>query len=528
MQERRLDPNNADESLRPTPFGEPTEQRASVVPGTAGSLLGVMPDYLLKVSRGGACLSLGLPERGVSATEPGSSQQIDRDDAMPEQLAKQLVSLVDLSLRTSKPRLFERQVTIDRSPCHYEIFMVPIGDDEVVTLVYDVTRRRRQEEQMLRLQRIESLAHFAFGAIHDFNNLLTAIMGYCQLATRAQGRVDTLLTSLLEIQKVAERGAELCRQMLLFSGRQTAEAQIVSPNDLVQGTGTMLRRLIGEDIQLIMGLHSDVGLVRIDPGQFEQVLVNLVSNARDAMPDGGKLTTETANVKVDTDSDAPRIPGGAEHGERVMLVVSDTGTGMPPEVAELVFEPFFTTKGPGKGTGLGMFISYGIVTQNGGNIIVHSEPDSGTRFEVYLPRVPVDSGAGSGNGGPGPAPRCKETVLVVEDDQVVRDVAATILRQEGYTVLEAGDGVEALAVVESDTDTRVDLLLTDVVMPSMNGREVAERLRSLLPDLKILYTSGYAVGAFGQTGDRQVDSSFIEKPFTPVQLAQKVQALLED
>ena len=491
---------------------------------TAGSLLSVTPDQILLISKGGGCLSLEIPGGGVTPTEPAGSREVSLRDILPDELAEDLASLLTRTLQSGRPQVYGRQIVTDGDSRDYEVVMVPVGCEDAVTFVHDVTRRKRLEERMLQLQRIESFAHFAGGAAHDFNNLLTAIVGYCQLATRAQGRVDTLLTSVQEIEKVAQRGAELCRQMLLFSGRQTAESQMVSLNDLVQGTGAMLGRLIGEDIELVMRLKPDVGLMKVDPGQFEQVLVNLVSNARDAMPDGGILTIETANVRSEDASPGSGVPGAAP-GEYVELAVSDTGTGVNPDVEGRVFEPFYTTKKRGEGTGLGLFICHRIVTEHAGHIDVQSEPGRGTTFRVYLPRLWL--ALGPEPGGEGAAPGGGETVLLVEDDQVVRSVAADALRQHGYTVLEAGDGVEALDVAESYGDRRVDLLFTDVVLPLMNGRELASRLRTVLPDFKVLYTSGYTREAIERIGRPEQGSAFIEKPFTPVELAQKVRAVLE-
>jgi signal transduction histidine kinase len=488
------------------------------------SLLSALPDHLLRVDRSGAWLSLAGDGSRASWTGEGRLQGPDVREALPEQLGEHLIGLLERAFLSGQPQVLERQIVVDGAVKHYEMAAIPLSDDEAVALVHDVTHRKKLEEQMLQAQRIESFGQFAGGAAHDFNNLLTAIIGYCQLATRARGRVDTLLTSLQEIEKAAQRGAELCRQLLRFAGRQTPETQMVSLNDLVQGTGGMLRRLVGDDIDIAMNLRQDVGLINVNPGQLEQVVVNLVSNARDAMPDGGKISIGTANVTGSAPPGSDAVV--KEAGEFVMLSVSDTGTGIRPDVVHRVFEAFYTAKADGEGTGLGLFICDGIVTDHGGYIDLRSEPGQGTTFEVYLPRVPSPDGPGADHDD-GREPRGNETVLLVEDDQVVRGVAADVLRHHGYTVLEAGDGVEALGVIEDRSDQQVDLLFTDVVMPIMNGRELASRLREVRPEFKVLYTSGYAREAIDRMGRSEPGGAFIEKPFTPDQLARKVRAVLE-
>ena len=445
-------------------------------------------------------------------------------DVLPAEVAQEAVRLVERVLQTGEPHTFEYQLLADGDTREYHARLIPSGDDEVVALVHDVSELRQLEQQILHSQKMEAVGHLAGGVAHDFNNLLTAIMGYCQLGMRSRAPGDKSSTTLREIQRAAERGAGLCRQLLVFSGGQTAERRVVNLNDLVLNMGAMLRRLIGEDIELVTRPIPDLGLVKIDPGQLEQVLVNLVVNAREAMPGGGTLTVEMGNISVDDES-APRRYGAAP-GEYVMLLVSDTGTGIPPEVRPHIFEPFITTKEPGRGAGLGLFTCYGIVSQNHGHISVQSEPGKGTTFEVYLPRVDEPHPFVAPRDESSSLPSGKETVLLVEDERMVREAVARVLRQQGYIVLEAAGGAEALKLAQGYGGQIIELLITDVVMPVMSGRELADRIRETRRSIKILYTSGYTGDTLGVIDLGERDTAFIGKPFTPSELARKVRAVL--
>lgn len=404
----------------------------------------------------------------------------------------------------------------------------PVYDDAgrlvaIEGITRDVTDRRGG--QMLQSQKMEAVGHLAGGVAHDFNNLLTAIMGYCQMGMAAHDPDGISSHSLREIQKAAERGASLCNQLLVFSRHHAVEPKVVNLSEMVLRMDEMLRRLIGEDIELVTEPAQDLGAVRVDPDMFEQVLVNLALNARDAMPEGGRLVVETGNVVADRGSkswhaeDAP--------GEHVVLSVSDTGVGMAPNVKEHIFEPFFTTKRPGEGAGLGLYVCYGIISRSHGHIEVNSQPGKGTRFDIYLPRVYEDPVSLNAPHQPGKLPEGSETVLLVEDEQAVREVATTVLRNQGYTVLEAADGVEALALVREKSDLRIDLLFADVIMPQMSGKELADRLREARPGIKVLYTSGYAGDTIDRLELQDGKAEFIEKPFTPVELARKVREVLD-
>ncbi|MCI0438009.1 MAG: ATP-binding protein [Chloroflexi bacterium] len=391
-----------------------------------------------------------------------------------------------------------------------------------------VEELRRAQEQLVQAQKMESVGRLAGGVAHDFNNLLTPIMGYAQLGIMGlpPGN-DRLRANLLEIQKAGERASNLTRQLLAFSRRQITEPKVLSLNNLIVDMDKMLRRLIGEDIELATLPDSALGMVEIDPGQMEQVLMNLVVNARDAMPIGGKITIETANVALD--EEYARVNPGVSPGDYVALTVSDTGTGMTDEVKARIFEPFFTTKEDGKGTGLGLATCYGIAKQYGGHIAVYTELGHGTTFKVYLPRYKgeVKPSAPARN-DPAQMPRGTETVLLVEDEDAVRKLAARVLEGQGYTVLEASNGEEALRLVEENPSQRIDLLLTDVVMPRMGGRELSERLREMTPELKVIYTSGYTDDAILRHGILTSEAIFTQKPFSPSALAVMVRNVLDD
>jgi signal transduction histidine kinase len=386
--------------------------------------------------------------------------------------------------------------------------------------------RRRQEHarlgrQLAQAQKMEAIGQLAGGVAHDFNNLLTVITGFSDMALSRPGVSGELEGDLREIRGAAQRAAELTRQLLAFSRRQIIAPRVLVLNGIVQGAEKLLRRLIGEDVELRTVLDPALGHVKADPGQVEQVIVNLAVNARDAMPNGGKLTIETANVELD--EAYGKLHASVIPGPHVLLAVSDTGCGMDAAVIAHLFEPFFTTKAPGKGTGLGLATVYGIVKQSGGHVWVYSEPGRGSTFKVYLPRVDL-----APDNPPSPEPRARggsEVVLVVEDDESVRRLACAVLERNGYTTLQASDGVAALEV--SARNPRIDLVITDVVMPQMGGPEVAEKLRQQRPHLKVLFFSGYTSNAIVHHGILDRGLSFLQKPFTPESLARTVRAVLD-
>src|SRR5438552_3078339 len=394
----------------------------------------------------------------------------------------------------------------------------------IVGIAEDVTELQRTQDQLFRAQKMEAIGRLAGGVAHDFNNLLTAIIGHAELVLEDVRAGDPLRQDLEEILKAGQRAAILTRQLLAFSRQQVLEPRVLDPNALVADMNKVLRRLIGEDIELLTVLADRVGAIKGDGGQLEQVIMNLAVNARDAMPAGGKLTIETANAELDeayAHSHEPVRPG-----PYVMLAMSDTGSGMSEEVKARTFEPFFTTKEPGKGTGLGLATVYGIVKQSSGYIWVYSEVGKGTTFKVYLPRVaePAETLAAAPRA---PKPRGgTETVLLVEDDELVRALARRVLARAGYQVLEASNGGGALLAAERHQGP-VHLMVTDVVMPGLNGRELAARLKPLRPDMKVLYVSGYTDRAIAHQGVLEPGVAFLEKPFAPDALARKVREVLD-
>ncbi len=382
----------------------------------------------------------------------------------------------------------------------------------------EVTERKHLEAQLRQLQKMEAVGRLAGGVAHDFNNVLTAIRGYAELLMDSLHE-DDLRKNAQEIIRATDRGASLTSQLLAFSRKQPLVPQILKLSKVVEQMNPMLQRLIGEDIELTAISHSEPGAIKADPGQLEQVIMNLVVNARDAMPSGGKLTLETSNVEFSKDYVRKHI--GVSVGQYVMLAVSDTGEGMSAEVQSHLFEPFFTTKK--EGTGLGLSTIYGIVKQSGGTIWVYSEPGQGTTFKIYFPRIEQSGSVESESAAP-ESDEASETVLLVEDDDSVRSIIHTVLRQKGYRVLEASNGSEALRL--SSNPHEIDLLITDVVMPGMSGRELVECLCPRHPGIKILYLSGYAEDAVTRHGVLAPGINFLQKPFNPSMLRRKIREVL--
>ena len=397
-------------------------------------------------------------------------------------------------------------------------------------LVKDIEERQRTEQalqqsqdQLRQAQKMEAIGRLAGGVAHDFNNLLTIITGRCDLLLVGMDQTNALSAEIGVIRDAAQRAASLTRQLLAFSRKQVLQPEILDLNEVVGNLETMLRLAIGDSIEMRTVLRPGLGQVKADPGQIEQIILNIVINARDAMPSGGKLVIETADVSLDEEFQARHSVAGTGH--YVMMAITDTGCGMDEETRARVFEPFFTTKEPGKGTGLGLSTVYGIVKQSGGQVWVYSEPGRGSTFKVYLPRV-----AGVSREAPGPADnrslRGSETILLVEDEPVVRGLVLEILTRQGYEVLEAQDAATARVLCERHAGT-INLLLTDVVMPRMNGRELAEALHGQRPSMRVLYMSGYTDDAVVLHGLLQEGANFLEKPFRPDSLARKVREILE-
>ncbi|MDP3911069.1 MAG: response regulator [Gemmatimonadales bacterium] len=406
---------------------------------------------------------------------------------------------------------------------------VPRRDErgEAVGLVgvgRDLTAYKKLEHQFRQAQKMEAVGRLAGGIAHDFNNVLTAISGYTELLIEEAAPQDPRRGDLEEIRTAAERAAGLTRQLLAFSRQQVLEPRVLDLNAVVAGMDKMLRRILGEDVELAAALAARLGRIKADPGQIEQVILNLAVNARDAMPGGGKLTIETADVELDDAYAGEHV--AVVPGPYVMLAVSDTGTGMDAETKAKIFEPFFTTKGPGKGTGLGLATVYGIVKQSGGNLWVYSEPGQGATFKVYLPRVDEPAERPAAAAAPARPIAGTETILVVEDNESVRRLVRTVLSGHGYTVLEAAEPAEALALVGRHGG-EIALLVTDVVMPGMSGRELAQQVEAVRPDLLVLYMSGYTDDAIVNHGVLEAGVAFLQKPFTPAGLLRKVREVLD-
>lgn len=397
--------------------------------------------------------------------------------------------------------------------------------------VLDITDHKKTElelistqEQLRQAQKMEAIGRLAGGIAHDFNNILSVIKGSSQLSLLDLKEGDPLYSNIKDIEKAADRAADLTRQLLAFSRKQIMEIKVIDLNMLIKNLDKMLRRILGEDIELLTFLSEPIGKVRVDPGQMEQVIMNLVVNARDAMPNGGKLTIETMNIELDDEYARKHI--GVKPGFYVMLSISDTGVGMKPEVKERIFEPFFTTKEMGKGTGLGLSTVYGIVKQSEGNIWVYSELGKGTTFKIYLPQVQEELSEMKKEVMIGEIPYGNETILVIEDEDSVRKLAVRLLRRQGYKVLEAEGSGKAFMLCERYREP-IHLILTDVVMPEMSGRELTEHLNRIHPEAKILYMSGYTDNVILHHGILEKGIAFIQKPFTLEILAKKVREVLD-
>jgi len=395
----------------------------------------------------------------------------------------------------------------------------------------DITERRRaeevlrkSEEQLRQWQKVEAIGRLAGGVAHDFNNLLMTIKGCSELLLGEFDEHDLRREEVEEIRKAAERATSLTRQLLAFGRRQVLLPQVLNLNDIVENMNRMLSRLIGEDIQLLTVLGPDLWPVKVDPGQIEQVLMNLAVNGRDAMPRGGKLTIETANKELDEDYARRHV--AVKPGAYVLLAVSDNGCGMDKETQSHLFEPFFTTKEQGKGTGLGLSTVYGIIKQSGGNIWVYSELGQGTSFKIYLPTVEEEVETYKTAALFSPPPGGTETILLVEDEEAVRTMISKVLQSGGYTVLEAQHGVEALRVCKKHSGP-IHLMISDVVMPQMSGRELAGRLALRRPEMRVLYISGYPDNAIVHHGVLETGTAFLQKPFTLNALEYKVREVLD-
>lgn len=516
-------------------FGN-VEDLRSVLQHLNAGVVAHAADTRIRVCNPMACEILGLTmDQMIGVKAPDPQWMFLREDGSTMPLDEYPVSLV-LQTRSVLKNLV---VGVNR-PAKGDVVWAlcngfPVMDDEgelqlaIITFT-DITSLRQAEEEREKLEaqlrqalKMEAIGRLAGGVAHDFNNILTGITGYAELVLASLGEDHPQYGDVEEIHKSGKRAAELTSQLLSFARKQIIDPRVIQPNEILSQSEKMLRRIIGEDVELIFRPGKNLHNIRSDPGQIDQILVNLAVNARDAMTDGGKLIIETANVTLENEmnpmQDAPTS------GDFVMLAISDDGTGMDAATREQIFEPFFSTKGTGEGTGLGLSTVYGIIKQNGGFIKVYSEPDRGTTFKIYFPPVAEapepDHRAYSSDDSGG-----SETILLVEDDAVVRELARKILAGHGYTVLEAGEGKEAELLSQRYSGT-IHLLLSDVVMPDINGRELFDRLQVERPGLASLFMSGYTENAIAHHGVLDRDTHFIQKPFTVGSLARSVRQALD-
>jgi len=397
------------------------------------------------------------------------------------------------------------------------------GNRQIIGVIRDITDDKKLEAQFLQAQKMDAIGILAGGVAHDFNNLLNVLNGYRELILDDLDEKSPVRRDLEEIREAGRRAAMLTSQLLAFGRKQILQPEIVNLNELVAQMSTMLRRLIGEDIELSFIAHPRLRPTKVDPGQFHQVLMNLAINARDAMPQGGKLTIETSNA--DLDEAYVQRHSMIREGPYVMLAVSDNGIGMDEETKLRLFEPFYTTKQKGKGTGLGLSTVYGIVKQSNGHIYVYSEIGKGTTFKIYFPQAEGDVPSSEKKNENALSPDGSETVLVVEDEEAVRELTARILRERGYTVLEAADGRQALQLADDFPDD-IHLVITDVIMPGVSGSALVAQLKSCRPQIKSLFVSGYADDAIVRHGMLNPDLAFLQKPFTVENLMRKIREVL--
>lgn len=428
----------------------------------------------------------------------------------------EMFRLLERCMATGEPDQMVNRFTYESGEAAwFDLRVYPTPEGGLLILSVDITAQREADEMLRQSQKMQALGRLAGGVAHDFNNLLSVITSYSDVILKKMDEDDRFRRELQQIKRASEHAASLTRQLLDFSRKRALQPEVLDVNEVVDGINALLHRVIGEDVALVTRLAAEPSPVRLDSGQIQQILMNLAVNARDAMPDGGTLTIETANVKLD--GGGGRGQPEAKPGPYVMITVADTGTGMDEATQRFIFEPFFTTKERGRGTGLGLATTYGIVTQGGGTITVESAPGSGTTFRLYLPRAAEAARPEPPARARKPPRAGKETVLVVDDDPAVRDVIRTVLEMAGYTVIGTGTVQDALDQLRSD-ERSIDLLLTDLVLPGMNGRELARLAADARPGMEVVYMSGYMDDSVASSGILEPGTPYIEKPFTADEL----------
>lgn len=482
-----------------------------------------MTDVILVLDSSGRYLKVAPSNTALLIRPPDQLLGRTLHEVFPEFTATLFLNYVREALDTRRPVQAEYRVELEGGDRWFAATISPMLEDSVVWIARDITAQRQLQEQLQQAVKMEAVGRLAGGIAHDFNNLLTAILGTSAILLEELEEHSIHREDVSEIQRAAERASSLTRQLLAFSRRQVLQPRVIDLSTVVRSIDRMLLRLLGEDIQRQIALAPNLGRVRADPGQIEQVIVNLAVNARDAMPGGGILAIGTANVEL-AERDFPDFP--VIPGRYIRLGIRDTGHGMTPETRAHLFEPFFTTKDRGKGTGLGLATVYGIVKQSGGYIQVESSPGSGTEFRIYLPRVdaPLDEPISEG-GAPADAEPEGVTILLVEDEEPVRRMARRVLERNGYTVIDAASGEEGLRIA-IDHDGELDLVLTDVVMPGISGPDLIQRLQRYRSDFAVIYSSGYTDEMVARHGLHDSGTAFLQKPFTPEHLINRVRQVL--
>ena len=496
------------------------------------NLIQLSPDPIIILDISGTLKSLNLAaeEAFLYPMNELVGKHVTKTDVIAELSISKVIQEFELAVSGRKGSPFELEITRKDKTCGvFEVNMRLLKSHAkimgVQVIFRDVSDRRRLEAQILQSQKMEAMGQLAGGVAHDFNNLLTVINGYSELQLQILAADNPVRADLEEILKAGNMAKGLTSQLLAFSRKQVFETKVISINDLIVHMDKMFRRLIRENIELRVFPAPELGSVKADPASLEQVLTNLVVNACDAMPQGGKLVIETKNVILD--DEYARYHPEVAAGEYVLLAVSDTGSGMSEEVKKRIFEPFFTTKEKGKGTGLGLATSYGIIKQSGGNLTVYSEIGYGTTFKIYLPRFHALAETLFSAKKAEDLPHGHEAILIVEDEILVRGFTCRVLREQGYQAFEASNGEEGLLVAQNLSSKKIDLLVTDMVMPQIGGRELANRLKVIWPEMRVIFTSGYTENITIYHESFGPMQGFLQKPFSPLELAVKVREILD-